>query len=103
MTGRNNSPSSENCVIAVDQGTTATKAFTLDLRGHLNMVANIEHAQILQQQGWVENDPEVLLANIRKCIHQAGTTLALGTGNQGETVVAWDAKTGRPAYNSIVW
>ena len=90
-------------VIAVDQGTTATKAFTFDLHGNLNVVASIQHAQILPQRGWVEHDPVVLLDNIRKCIQKSGPAAAVGIDNQGETVVAWDAHTGQPIYNAIVW
>ena len=103
MAGREVSADSGTRVIAVDQGTTATKAYTLDLQGRLNMVAHIEHEQILPRRGWVEHDPEVLLANLRHCIAEAGTAAALGIDNQGETVVAWDARTGRPVYNAIVW
>lgn len=103
VAGREVSADSATRVIAVDQGTTATKAYTLDLQGRLNMVAHIEHEQILPRRGWVEHDPEVLLANLRHCIAEAGTAAALGIDNQGETVVAWDARTGRPVYNAIVW
>jgi glycerol kinase len=90
-------------VLAVDQGTTSTKAFTLDESGGFHAVATFDHRQIYPQAGWVEHDPEELLANILRCLKAAGPVDAIGIDNQGETVVAWDAKTGRPVYNAIVW
>ena len=90
-------------VVAIDQGTTSTKAFTLDDQGDFQSIAALDHQQIYPQAGWVEHDPEELLKNIRHAIEAAGKVDAIGIDNQGETVVAWDAKTGRPIYNAIVW
>lgn len=90
-------------VVAIDQGTTGTKSFTLDDTGNFQSVAVFEHQQIYPHAGWVEHDPEELLRNVSLCIKAAGHVDAVGIDNQGETVVAWDAKTGRPLYNAIVW
>jgi glycerol kinase len=90
-------------VLAIDQGTTGTKAFTLDGDGRFAKVANFEHKQIYPQQGWVEHDAEELLKHIQACIQNAGPVDAIGIANQGETLVAWDAETGKPVYNAIVW
>jgi len=95
-------------VVAVDQGTTATKAYTLDEAGGFKVVCELAHDQILPRQGWVEHNPEALLANVRQALVLAevetdGALAAAGFDNQGETVVAWDARDGRPLYNAIVW
>ena len=90
-------------VAAIDQGTTATKSFTLDTSGRFESIAAIEHKQIYPNAGWVEHDAEELLGNVRTCLEAAGEVDAIGIANQGETVIAWDAKTGKPIYNAIVW
>jgi glycerol kinase len=89
--------------VAIDQGTTGTKSFTLDETGRFESKASLEHRQIYPQAGWVEHDPEELLRNVRSCLEAAGKVDAIGIDNQGETVVAWDGKTGKPVYNAIVW
>jgi glycerol kinase len=88
---------------AVDQGTTGTKSFTLDDDGKFEAAASFEHRQIYPQAGWVEHDPEELLAHVTQAIQAAGKVDAVGIDNQGETVIAWDAATGRPIHNAIVW
>jgi glycerol kinase len=90
-------------VLAIDQGTTGTKAFTLDEHGTFTKVANFEHQQIYPQQGWVEHDAEELFVHITQCIQAAGNVDAIGLANQGETIVAWDSETAKPIYNAIVW
>lgn len=90
-------------VLAVDQGTTSTRGFTLDGAGAFAFVAGREHRQIYPRPGWVEHDPEELLANVTAVIAAAGPVDAIGLDNQGETVVAWDGATGRPLGNAIVW
>lgn len=90
-------------VLGIDQGTTGTKAFTLDDGGAFKRVAGFEHAQIYPHAGWVEHDPEELLNHVAACIAGAEGIDAIGIDNQGETIVAWDATTGRPIYNAIVW
>lgn len=90
-------------VLAIDQGTTGTKAFTLETDGTFTKVASFENNQIYPQSGWVEHDAEVLLSHIMSCIKKAGKVDAIGIANQGETIVAWDKETGKPVYNAIVW
>ena len=90
-------------VAAIDQGTTATKSFTLDDEGRFEIIASIEHKQIYPRAGWVEHDAEELLRNVKACLEAAGQVDAIGIDNQGETVIAWDANTGKPLYNAIVW
>ncbi len=90
-------------VLAIDQGTTGTKAFTLDEAGTFTKVAGFEHAQHYPQPGWVEHDAEELLSHVQACIAAAGPVDAIGIDNQGETLVAWDAKTGKPCHRAIVW
>ena len=89
--------------VAIDQGTTATKSFTLDATGKFQSILALEHQQIYPHAGWVEHDAEELLRNVRACLDAAGNVDAIGIDNQGETVVAWDAATGKPVYNAIVW
>ena len=90
-------------VAAIDQGTTGSKSFTYDSDGNFAAVAGFEHRQIYRQAGWVEHNPEELLAHVRDAIAIAGPVDAIGIANQGETVVAWDGETGRPVANAIVW
>ena len=90
-------------VLAIDQGTIGTKAFTLDSHGTFVKIASFEHTQIYPQPGWVEHNAEEMLGHITKAIKKAGKVDAIGIANQGETIVAWDRETGRPIYNAIVW
>ncbi len=90
-------------VLAIDQGTTATKAFTYDSAGAFTPVVAIEHRQIYPRAGWVEHDAAELLENVLECVRKAGQVDAIGIDNQGETIIAWDAHSGQPIYNAIVW
>lgn len=90
-------------VVGIDQGTTATKACRLAGNGEVLPLCSFEHRQIYPQPGWVEHDAEELLANIGQCLDNATGAMGIGLANQGETVVAWDADTGRPVHNAIVW
>lgn len=90
-------------ILAIDQGTTSTKAYRLEPDGAFNPVGSIRHRQIMPRPGWVEHDPLELLAAIRTLIASAGPVSAVGLANQGETVVAWDAQSKRPLHNAIVW
>ena len=83
-------------VLAIDQGTTGSKAFTLDDTGHFTKVVGFEHAQHYPQPGWVEHDAAELLTHVTACIEAAGEVDAIGIDNQGETIVAWDAANRRP-------
>jgi glycerol kinase len=90
-------------VLAIDQGTTATKTYTLDSEGQFTFCNSVEHPQIYPQSGWVEHDPETLLRNVEDSINAEKDIDAIGIDNQGETVIAWDSESGLPIYNAIVW
>ena len=90
-------------ILDIDQGTTATKTYTLDTDGNFTFCRSMEHTQIYPQPGWVEHDPAALLANVQKSIEAVRDIGALGIDNQGETVIAWDGASGLPVYNAIVW
>lgn len=90
-------------VLAIDQGTTATKAYTLDMQGNFCLCQSAEHRQIYPKPGWVEHDPEELLHNVLQAVEAAGKIDAIGLDNQGETIIAFDIQTGKPIYNAIVW
>ena len=71
-------------VLAIDQGTTATKTYTLDLDGRFSFCYSTEHRQIYPQPGWVEHDPEALLRNVLDSIEAAEEFDAIGIDNQAE-------------------
>ena len=87
-------------ILAIDQGTTATKTYTLDSDGHFAFCRSVEHRQIYPQPGWVEHDPATLLSNVQKSIEAASDIDAIGIDNQGqgETVFAWDGASGLPIF-----
>jgi glycerol kinase len=93
----------EPFTIAIDQGTTGTKAHRLRADGTFETIASFEHRQIYPQQGWVEHDPDEIAGQVASVLTQAQGASAIGIANQGETVIAWDAHTKRPIYNAIVW
>jgi glycerol kinase len=88
--------------LAIDQGTTSTKAFLLR-DGAVTPVGTRTHRQLHPRAGWVEHDAAALLADIRALIAAAGPVGAVALANQGETVVAWDAQTKCPLAPAIVW
>ncbi len=92
-------------VVAIDQGTTSTRAFVLDgaAPGGGEIVATRTHQQHYPQPGWVEHDPQELLRHVRECLSAAGSVDAIGLGNQGESCLAWHRKTGEPVSPVIVW
>jgi glycerol kinase len=91
-------------ILAIDQGTTSTRAFLADDRG-MRLLAAFPHRQSYPAPGRVEHDPEELLANLRACLAAAGGAgvTAVGLANQGESCLAWDARTGAPLSPVIVW
>lgn len=91
-------------VAGIDQGTTSTKGLIVE-GTTLTPLRQLRHDQRFPQPGWVEQDAEELLANVRTCIDAAAArgARAVGLANQGETVVAWDRHTGRPLAPAIVW
>jgi glycerol kinase len=98
-------------VIAIDQGTTSTRAIVFDKKGSIVQSGQLEHRQILPRAGWVEHDPLEIWNNTREVIGQALSRAditrhdiaAVGITNQRETAVVWDRTTGKPVYNAIVW
>jgi glycerol kinase len=93
-------------VLAIDQGTTSTRAFLLDKAGALAPLIGLPHRQSFPAPGWVEHDPEELLGNVRACLNAAADVpdlVAVGIDNQGESCLAWDAETGRAISPVIVW
>ncbi|TFC07911.1 glycerol kinase GlpK [Cryobacterium sp. MDB1-18-2] len=98
-------------VIAIDQGTTSTRAIIFDKAGSIVSNGQLEHEQIFPRAGWVEHDPMEIWNNTREVIGQALSKAnltrhdiaAAGITNQRETAVVWDRTTGLPVYNAIVW
>ena len=100
-------------ILAIDQGTTSTRAILFDDDGLPvpAATAQIEHRQILPRAGWVEHDPVEIWQNVRTAMAQVAghvdlepaSVRAIGITNQRETVVVWDRETGMPVYNAIVW
>ena len=90
-------------VVGIDQGTTGTKAYRLSADGQFVALCAMEHRQIYPRPGWVEHDGRELLASVMRCLGAAEGAAAIGIANQGETVIAWDADSGEPLCNAIVW
>ena len=90
-------------VLAIDQGTTSTRALRLEADGTASITHVVEHAQSYPKAGWVEHDPEELIANIRACIASSGPVDAIGIDNQGESCLAWDSETKEALSQIIVW
>ncbi|MCC5994759.1 MAG: glycerol kinase GlpK [Oceanicaulis sp.] len=101
----------ETALLAIDQGTTSSRALAFDRTGRVIAVEQEEFAQGYPRPGWVEHDPEVLWATVlstaRKAFSAAGDKgfqiAGLGVTNQRETTLVWDRTTGRPIHNAIVW
>ncbi|WP_322012724.1 FGGY family carbohydrate kinase [Paraburkholderia sp. J12] len=90
-------------VAAIDQGTTSTRVLVVNEDGTMSIAHAVRHAQHHRQSGWVEHDPQELLANIEACLAAAGDVDAIGIDNQGESCLAWDAVTKAPLSDVIVW
>ena len=98
-------------ILALDQGTTSSRAIVFDHAGAIKAVAQKEFTQIFPQPGWVEHDPNEIwatqIAVAAEAIARAGlqgrNIAAIGITNQRETTVVWDRATGQPLYNAIVW
>ena len=98
-------------ILALDQGTTSSRAIVFDDESSIVAAAQQEFEQIFPQPGWVEHDAEAIwetqLATAKEAIDKAGLSAsdiaAIGITNQRETVVVWDRRTGRPIHNAIVW
>jgi glycerol kinase len=97
--------------VALDQGTTSSRAMVFDHSGHVVAISQKEHEQIYPRPGWVEHDPKEIWARCREVLDEAmdkaaagpDDIAALGITNQRETAVVWDRTTGEPIHNAIVW
>ena len=98
-------------VLALDQGTTSSRAILFDASGGPLAVGQREFRQIFPQPGWVEHDPREIFATqrdvardaLRKSNVSAKDVMAIGIANQRETTILWDRQSGEPIYNAIVW
>jgi glycerol kinase len=100
-----------HAILALDQGTTSSRAIVFDQDGAILGSARQEFPQLYPQPGWVEHDPRIIwqtqLASARQALAQAGLSAAdvaaLGIVNQRETTLVWDRRTGEPIHNALVW
>ena len=98
-------------ILALDQGTTSSRAIVFDEAGAIAALAQHEFKQFYPQPGWVEHDPMEILASqfssaveaLGKAGARPGDVAAIGITNQRETVIVWDRATGKPVYPAIVW
>ncbi len=90
-------------ILAIDQGTTSTRALTVDDDGRAAISATIRHRQYYPQPGWVEHDPLELVRNLQTVLESATNATAVGIDNQGESCLAWHAETKEPISPVIVW
>lgn len=98
-------------ILALDQGTTSSRAIIFDDRQNIISTAQKEFPQLFPQEGWVEQDPmeiyasqyAVMMEAVTKCHIDIRDIAAIGIANQRETTILWDRTTGQPVYNAIVW
>ena len=98
-------------VLALDQGTTSSRAIVFDERGANRGMAQQEFRQIFPQGGWVEHDPQEIWSTqagvaaeaVTRAGASASSIAAVGITNQRETTIVWDRETGKPLANAIVW
>src|SRR3954467_6518129 len=98
-------------VLALDQGTTSSRAILFNDEGAVVSLAQREFPQIFPQPGWVEHDPKEIFRTqrdtAREAVRKSGVALkdimAVGITNQRETTILWDRQTGEPIHNAIVW
>lgn len=98
----------EDYILAIDQGTTSSRAIIFDRFGVQHAVHQIPFQQQFPHDGWVEHDPHDIWQTTYQCCQQvlsqvSGQVAALGISNQRETTVLWERQSGRPVYNAIVW
>src|SRR5262245_6611103 len=100
-----------NAILALDQGTTSSRAIVFNHDGSIRAVAQQEFQQFFPQSGWVEHDANEIwqtqLDTARAALAKAGLGASdiagIGITNQRETTLIWDRKTGEPIHNAIVW
>ncbi|MEA2117324.1 glycerol kinase GlpK [Halovibrio sp. HP20-50] len=98
-------------ILAIDQGTTSSRAILFNRQGQVTAVAQSEFTQHFPHDGWIEHNPEdiweTVVATCREVIAKAAITAdqiaGIGITNQRETTIVWDRNTGKPLYNAIVW
>ena len=103
--------SEKKYVVAIDQGTTSSRAIVFDLEGTPKNSHQMEHEQIYPKPGWVEHNPMEIWSRTQDVIREVVTSNgivaeeigAIGITNQRETTVVWEKATGKPVYNAIVW
>ncbi|RAJ25055.1 glycerol kinase GlpK [Pedobacter cryoconitis] len=101
----------EDYILALDQGTTSSRAIIFDHKGQIKSTAQKEFTQIFPQSGWVEHDPNEIWSTQASVAAEATVKIgingsnikAIGITNQRETTIVWDRETGEPVYNAIVW
>jgi glycerol kinase len=101
----------EQFILALDQGTTSSRAMVFNRQGNVVSVAQKEFGQIYPQPGWVEHDPQEIWSTqagvAAEAVARAGLSGAsiasIGITNQRETTIVWDRESGQPIYNAIVW
>ena len=108
MEHRGHDVSDAPLLLAIDQGTTSSRAIVFDVRGAIRTIARRELAQHYPAGGWVEHDPEEIWAATVAVTREAlaavsGDVVAIGITNQRETTVVWDRATGVPVHRAIVW
>ena len=98
-------------ILALDQGTSSSRAIVFDQQGKPKAVSQKEFTQIFPKPGWVEHNPMEIWSSQASVIAEAITSIGInsqniagiGITNQRETTIVWDAETGEPVYNAIVW
>ena len=98
-------------ILALDQGTSSSRAIVFDSQGKIKATSQKEFTQIFPKPGWVEHNPMEIWSSQASVIAEAITSIGInghniagiGITNQRETTIVWDAETGEPVYNAIVW
>ncbi len=96
-------------ILALDQGTTSSRAIVFDRQGRIAAMSQHAFSQHYPQDGWVEHDPMEIWETERLAAAEAiagfpeGSIAGIGVTNQRETTILWDKTTGQPVYNAIVW
>ncbi len=101
----------EKYILALDQGTSSSRAIIFDHEGHIRATSQKEFPQHFPKPGWVEHNPKDIWSSEAAVVAEAITSLGIngldiagiGITNQRETTIVWDAETGEPVYNAIVW
>lgn len=101
----------EQLLLAIDQGTTSSRAILFERGGQQVAVSQYEFTQLFPEDGWVEHDPEEIWETTLRAVKdvlaapaRASRPIAgIGITNQRETTIVWDRVTGKPVYNAIVW